>query len=113
MGDYVLTGGELPALTLTDAVCRMLPGVLSNNICFEEESHFSGLLEYPQYTRPAEWMGRSVPNVLLSGNHAEIEKWRRMQSILETKHRRADMFSNLKLTDDEKKFVNEAGIDDF
>ena len=108
VGDYVLTGGELPALTLTDAVCRMLPGVLSGDICFEEESHFSGLLEYPQYTRPAEWMGRSVPDVLLSGNHAEIEKWRRIMSLVETKRRRPDMFSDLSLTDKEKSLVCEA-----
>lgn len=92
VGDYVLTGGELPALTLADAVCRMLPGVLSDDICFEEESHFSGLLEYPQYTRPAEWLGRKVPDVLLSGNHAEIDKWRKEQSIHETKVRRPDLF---------------------
>lgn len=108
VGDYVLTGGELPALILTDAVCRMLPGVLSNDICFEEESHFSGLLEYPQYTRPAEWMGRAVPDVLLSGNHAEIEKWRRIKALLETKRRRPDMFSALNLTDKEKGLISEA-----
>ena len=107
VGDYVLTGGELPALTLTDAVCRMLDGVLSDDICFEEESHFSGLLEYPQYTRPAQWNGRNVPEVLLSGNHAEIEKWRRAQSLLETKRRRKDMFRKLKLSESDKKTLNE------
>lgn len=105
VGDYVLTGGELPALTLTDAVCRMLSGVLSDDICFEEESHFSGLLEYPQYTRPAEWLGRKVPEVLLSGNHAEIEKWRRTQSLIETRERRMDMFSKFELTDKDKKLL--------
>lgn len=94
VGDYVLTGGELPALTLADAVCRMLPGVLSDDICFQDESHFSGLLEYPQYTRPAEWLGRKVPDVLLSGNHAEIEKWRKEQSLCETKLRRPDMLKS-------------------
>lgn len=107
VGDYVLTGGELPALTLTDAVCRMLPGVLSDDICFEEESHFSGLLEYPQYTRPAEWNGRKVPEVLLSGNHAEIEKWRRAQALLETKRRRKDMFRKLTLSENDKKLLDE------
>ncbi len=107
VGDYVLTGGELPALTLTDAVCRMLPGVLSDDICFEEESHFSGLLEYPQYTRPAEWMNRKVPDVLLSGNHAEIAKWRKKQSLIETKLRREDMFNKLELTEKDKKLLDE------
>ena len=107
VGDYVLTGGELPALTLTDAVCRMLPGVLSDDICFEEESHFRGLLEYPQYTRPAEWMNRKVPDVLLSGNHAEITKWRKKQSLIETKLRREDMFNKLELTEKDKKLLDE------
>ena len=108
VGDYVLTGGELPALMITDAVCRMLPGVLSDDICFEEESHFSGLLEYPQYTRPSEWQGREVPEVLLSGNHAAIENWRRTQALLETKKRRSDMFSKLDLDDKDKKLLSEA-----
>ncbi|MGI6280241.1 MAG: tRNA (guanosine(37)-N1)-methyltransferase TrmD, partial [Acutalibacteraceae bacterium] len=88
IGDFVLTGGELPALVVADAVCRMLPGVLSDDLCFEEESHFSGLLEYPQYTRPAVWRGKEVPEVLLSGNHAKINEWRRLQSILITKDKR-------------------------
>lgn len=108
VGDYVLTGGELPALTLTDAVCRMLEGVLADDICFEEESHFAGLLEYPQYTRPAQWLGREVPEVLLSGNHAEIEKWRRLQSLLETGRRRKDMFRKLKLSEDDLKLLDGA-----
>ena len=108
IGDFVLTGGELPALALTDAICRMLPGVLSDDICFEEESHFAGLLEYPQYTRPSEWNGKTVPDVLLSGNHAEIDKWRKMQSLLETKSRRPDMFSKLSLSEKDKKLLNES-----
>jgi len=108
MGDFVLTGGELPALSLADAVCRMLPGVLSDEECFTEESHFSGLLEYPQYTRPAKWHEREVPQVLLSGNHAEIKKWRKKQALIETKRRREDMFSRLSLTDDDEKLLNEA-----
>lgn len=111
VGDYVLTGGELPALILADAVCRMLPGVLSDDACFTEESHFSGLLEYPQYTRPAEWKGRQVPQVLLSGNHAEIEKWRRGKSLLETKRRRQDMFGGLNLTENDQKLLHKAEND--
>ena len=76
IGDYVLTGGELPALVLVDCISRMVPGVLSEDACFEDESHFSGLLEYPQYTRPAVWEGREVPEILLTGHHANIQKWR-------------------------------------
>ena len=91
VGDYVLTGGELPALTVADAVCRMLPGVLSDDICFEEESHFDGLLEYPQYTRPPVWHEKAVPEILLSGNHGKIAEWRRVQSIEATIERRPDM----------------------
>lgn len=106
IGDYVLTGGELPALVLADSVCRMLPGVLSDDLCFEEESHFSGVLEYPQYTRPAEWNGKNVPDVLLSGNHAEIAKWRRKQSLLITKERRPDMFEKIELDKTDKKLLD-------
>lgn len=95
IGDYVLTGGELPALVVADAVCRMLPGVLSDDLCFEEESHFSGLLEYPQYTKPATWHEREVPSVLLSGNHAEIAKWRKQKSLEITAERRPDLLENL------------------
>ena len=93
VGDFVLTGGELPALVVADAVCRMLPGVLSEDICFEEGSHFSGTLEYPQYTRPPVWKDREVPAVLLSGNHAEINKWRSIKSIEETFNRRRDIIN--------------------
>ncbi len=92
IGDYVLTGGELPALIVADSVARMLPGVLSDNASFEDESHYSGLLEYPQYTRPFEWHGKKVPEVLLSGHHANIEKWRHEQSLVRTKQKRPDMF---------------------
>ncbi len=84
VGDYVVTGGELPALILTDAVCRLLPGVLSDETCFQNESHYNGMLEYPQYTRPEIWRGRRVPEVLLSGHHANIEKWQKEQSIMKT-----------------------------
>ena len=105
IGDYVLTGGELPAMVLTDAVCRMLPGVLSDDLCFEEESHFGGTLEYPQYTRPAVWREKEVPEVLLSGNHAEIEKWRRLQSLNITKERRPDMYEKIELTKLDRKIL--------
>lgn len=105
IGDFVLTGGELPALTVADAVCRMLPGVLSDELCFSEESHFSGLLEYPQYTRPPVWMGREVPEVLLSGNHKNIEDWRRCKSLLLTIEKRSDMLSESDLTEKDKKLL--------
>lgn len=94
VGDYVLTGGELPALTVTDAVCRMISGVLSDDICFEEESHFNGLLEYPQYTRPEVWHGVPVPDVLMSGHHANIVKWRKEKSVEITEKLRPDMLKN-------------------
>ncbi len=91
IGDFVLTGGEIPAMAFTDALCRMVPGVLTNNECFTEESHFNGLLEYPQYTKPAEWRGIEVPEVLLSGHHANIEKWRREKAVEVTRNKRPDM----------------------
>ena len=96
IGDYVLTGGELPAAILTDAVSRMLPGVLSDQACFTEESHFSGLLEYPQYTRPEVLRGRPVPPVLLSGHHGNIAKWRREESLSVTKKNRPDLYARWK-----------------
>jgi tRNA (guanine37-N1)-methyltransferase len=111
LGDYVLTGGELPALTIADAVCRMLPGVLSDDLCFEEESHFSGLLEYPQYTKPAVWNGREVPEVLLSGNHAKIADWRKIQSILLTINKRPDMLTAEMLSEKDKKMLRKNGIE--
>ncbi len=91
IGDYVLTGGELPALVLIDVISRMVPGVLADSVCFEEESHYSGKLEYPQYTHPFEWMGMKVPDVLISGHHKNIEIWKQEQSILETKKYREDL----------------------
>ena len=105
IGDYVLTGGELPALVVADAVCRMLPGVLSDDICFTEESHFSGLLEYPQYTKPAVWKNREVPEVLLSGHHANIEKWRREKSLEITKKRRPDILKTATLDKNDIKYI--------
>ena len=106
VGDYVLTGGELPALIVADAVSRMLPGVLSDDECFEEESHFNSLLEYPQYTHPAEWQGRQVPDVLLSGHHAKVDEWRREHSLERTFNRRPDMLENAQLTDRDRQFLS-------
>ena len=110
IGDFVLTGGELPALAVADAVCRMLPGVLSDDICFEEESHFSGLLEYPQYTRPAVWHEKAVPEVLLSGNHKEIDNWRQIMSIINTREKRPDMFGKYSLSEKEIKLLKKYNI---
>ncbi len=95
IGDYVLTGGELAALVVTDAVARLCDGVLSDASCYEEESHFSGLLEYPQYTRPPVWRGREIPEVLLTGHHARIAAWRREQSLRLTARRRPDLLGKL------------------
>ena len=92
MGDFVLTGGEIPAMAVADAVCRMVPGVLPEAACYEEESHWNGLLEHPHYSRPEEWHGRRVPEVLLSGHHANVARWRKKQSMLRTLRRRPDMF---------------------
>ena len=105
VGDYVLTGGELPALVLADSVTRLLPGVLSDAACFEEESHYNSLLEYPQYTRPPVWRGREVPEVLLSGHHANIAKWRRQQSLQRTLERRPDLLERADLTKADKKIL--------
>lgn len=109
IGDYVLTGGELPALVLTDAICRMCDGVLPNDEAKELESHYNSLLEYPQYTRPPVWHGRAVPEVLLSGHHANIEKWRREQSLLRTFARRPDLLEKADLTEKEKQFLSALG----
>lgn len=95
IGDYVLTGGEIPAMAVIDAVCRLVPGVLGQEESFQEESHYSGLLEYPQYTRPPEFLGRKVPEVLLSGHHANIEKWRKEQSLLRTRCKRPDLMDKI------------------
>ena len=98
IGDYVLTGGELPALILADSISRMLDGVLSDEECYEEESHYNSLLEYPQYTHPSVWNGREVPPVLLSGHHENVDKWRREQSLKRTKQRRPDMLEKAELS---------------
>ena len=106
VGDYVLTGGELPALILADSVSRMLPGVLSDDECFEEESHFNSLLEYPQYTHPSSWNGRDVPEILLSGHHAKVDEWRRQKSLERTYRRRPDMLERAKLDKKDKAFLS-------
>ena len=105
VGDYVLTGGELPAMIVIDATARMLEGVLDSNDTMEIESHYNGLLEYPQYTRPVEFMGRRVPEVLLSGHHKNIEMWRREQSLIRTKLKRPDLIKKAELTDSEREML--------
>ncbi len=112
MGDFVLTGGEIPAMAVIDAVARMVPGVLTNEDSYSEESHFSGLLEHPQYTRPEEFMGRRVPDVLLSGHHANILKWKREQSLLNTLKKRPDMLQKAELTEADIKFLKECEKND-
>lgn len=107
VGDYVLTGGELPAMILTDAVSRMLPGVLSEEACFTEESHYSGLLEYPQYTKPELWRGRPVPEVLLSGHHENIRKWRRRESLKITRLNRPDLWKRVLLSAEDERLLSE------
>lgn len=102
VGDYVLTGGELPAMIVIDATARMCEGVLDSSETMEAESHYNGLLEYPQYTRPVEFMGRYVPEVLLSGHHAKIEAWRREQSLIRTKLKRPDLLKKAEITDKER-----------
>ena len=92
VGDFVLTGGEIPAMAIADSVCRMVPGVLSDPACYEGESHWDGLLEYPQYTRPETWEGLTVPAVLRAGNHADVAAWRREQQLIRTKEKRPDLF---------------------
>lgn len=92
IGDYVLTGGELPALVCVDAIARLVPGVLGNEVSHETESFDDGLLEYPQYSRPEVWRGKEVPKILLSGHHANVEKWRHEQSLIRTKERRPDLY---------------------
>lgn len=105
IGDYVLTGGELPALILIDAVSRFIPGVLGDPTGAMDDSFASGLLEYPQYTRPVEFRGWRVPDVLLSGNHAHINRWRREQALLRTLHRRPDLLEKIELTEKERRFL--------
>lgn len=105
IGDFVLTGGELGACIVADAVGRMVPGVLAESASFEEESHYSGLLEFPQYTRPEVWHDMPVPEVLLSGHHGNVEKWRRKKSLELTRDRRPDLFEKLELSKQDKKLL--------
>ena len=105
IGDYVLTGGELPALMIIDAVSRLLPGVLGDPTGAEDDSHSMGLLEYPHYTKPPEFRGLKIPEVLLSGNHAKIEQWRREQALLRTFNKRPDMLEKAELSKDDLAFV--------
>lgn len=107
VGDYVLTGGELPALILADSVSRMLPGVLKNDEAYTEESHYNSLLEYPQYTRPFEWHGKAVPDILISGHHKNIEKYRREESLKRTYLRRPELLSKAELTKKDIAFLSE------
>lgn len=105
IGDYVLTGGEIGACAVVDAVSRMVNGVLSDDVCFTDESHFSGLLEYPQFTRPAVYFGQEVPEVLQNGHHANIEKYKHTQSLLVTLQKRPDLLLKYPLTDDDKRII--------
>lgn len=105
LGDFVLTGGEMACIPVVDSILRMIPGVLSKNESFEEESFYNGLLEYPQYTRPEEFQGKKVPEVLLSGHHENIRKWRRQQSLIITRKKRPDLFSKIILTKEDKKLL--------
>jgi tRNA (guanine37-N1)-methyltransferase len=107
IGDYVLSAGEIAAMVVVDSVVRLIPGVLGSQMSADSDSYSEGLLEYPQYTRPKEYQGWTVPSVLLSGNHSEIAKWRRQQSILRTLRRRPDLLAKLTFTDEEKKWISE------
>lgn len=105
IGDYVLTGGEIPALALIDCVARMVDGVLPNSDAYSKDSHYNGLLEYPQYTRPPEFRGRAVPEILLSGHHANIERWQRKQSLYRTWKKRPDMLRRADLEEEDKAYL--------
>lgn len=111
LGDFVLTGGELAAITIIDAVSRLVPGVLGKEESFADESFSDGLLEYPQYTRPPVFMGREVPEVLLSGHHGNVAKWRREQALLRTAQKRPDLLEKAELTKKDLKFLQEQGIE--
>lgn len=109
IGDYVLTGGEIPAMILVDAVARLIPGVLGQADAPRTDSHGSGLLEHPHYTTPREFRGKTVPEVLVSGHHAEINKWRRRESLRRTFERRPDLLARAELSDEDRKFLRELG----
>ncbi len=105
LGDFVLTGGEMASIPVIDSICRLIPGVLGKEESFQEESFYDGTLEYPQYTRPEVFEGERVPDVLLSGHHENIRKWRRQKSLLITKEKRPDLFKNLSLSKEDKKLL--------
>jgi tRNA (guanine37-N1)-methyltransferase len=107
LGDYVLTGGELPAMVLIDAIARLQPGVLGHDESAADESFTEGLLEYPQYTRPASFLGMDVPEVLTSGDHARIARWRRTEAIRRTAERRPDLIANAHLSEDERRLAEQ------
>ncbi len=109
IGDYVLTGGEIPAMVIVDAVARYVPGVLGQATAPHQDSHATGLLEYPQYTRPLEFRGLRVPDILLSGHHGEVARWRRRHALRRTLERRPDLLARVELTDEEKEFLRELG----
>ena len=110
IGDFVLTGGEIPAMAVIDAVSRMLPGVLSGEENFMNESHYNGLLEYPQYTRPEVFMGRKIPEILLSGHHKNIEKWKRHKSLEITKLKRPELLEKAELTAEDIEYLKNIDI---
>ena len=112
IGDYVLTGGELPVMVMIDAISRLVPGVLNNDVSAEFESFYDNLLEYPQYTRPVEYRGKRVPDVLMSGHHANIDKWRRQQSLKRTLERRPDLLATANLTKADLKYLRELGYEE-
>lgn len=105
LGDFILTGGEIACIPIVDSICRMVPGVLASSESYTEESFYNGLLEYPQYTRPDVFEGEHVPQVLTSGHHENIKKWRKLQSLKMTMERRPDLFNKYKLTEEEKKLL--------
>lgn len=107
LGDFVLTGGEMACIPIIDSICRLVPGVLGKSESFMEESFYEGVLEYPQYTRPEDFRGEKVPDVIISGHHENIRKWRRMQSLKITMERRLDLFNKLNLTEEDKKLLKE------
>ncbi|HZQ10510.1 MAG TPA: tRNA (guanosine(37)-N1)-methyltransferase TrmD [Anaerolineae bacterium] len=109
IGDYVLTGGEIPAMVLIDAIARFIPGVVGDPGAPHQDSHATGLLEYPHYTRPLEYRGMRVPDILISGHHLNVERWRRQQSLKRTLERRPDLLTNIPLTEDDKKFLQQLG----
>lgn len=107
IGDYVLTGGEIPAMVLMDSIVRLLPGALTSEESYVDESHYNGLLEHPQYTRPRDFNGLTVPDILLSGNHEKIDKWRKYESLKNTLTKRPDLLENANLSDEELKMLTE------